>query len=111
VSGVAESLFATLFPSDCPLCGSPLVNISRLSVCQPCLAVRPVSGNVCSVCKARVFSPYALGSSENRCGLCRRLDRPFVQAVAYGSYDGGLRELIRSVSITVGYERYGGEVE
>jgi len=95
VSGVAESLFATLFPSDCRLCGSPLVNISRLPVCQPCLAdVRPISGNICSVCGERVFSPYPLGSSENRCGLCRRLDTPFVQAVAYGSYEGGLRELI-----------------
>ncbi len=29
-----------------------------------------------------------------RCPVCRRLDRPFVRAVAYGSYDGGLRELI-----------------
>ena len=95
VSGVAESLFATLFPSDCRLCGPPPVNISRLPFCQPCLPdVRPISGNICSVCGERVFSPYALGSSENRCGLCRRLDPPLVQAVAYGSYDGGLRELI-----------------
>ena len=112
VSGVAESLFATLFPSDCRLCGTPLVNISRLPVCQPCRAdVRPISGNVCSVCGERVFSPYALGSSENRCGLCRRLDPPFVQAVAYGSYDAGLRELIhllkyeqvRSAAVVLGH--------
>jgi ComF family protein len=26
--------------------------------------------------------------------MCRRIDRPFACAVAYGSYDGGLRELI-----------------
>ncbi len=26
--------------------------------------------------------------------MCRRLEPPFVKAVAYGSYDGGLRELI-----------------
>ena len=95
VSGVAESLFATLFPSDCRLCGSPLINISRLPVCRACLAdMRPISGNVCPVCGERVFSPHALGAGETRCGLCRRLDPPFVQAVAYGSYDGGLRDLI-----------------
>ena len=29
-----------------------------------------------------------------RCPVCRRVDRPFLRAVAYGSYDGGLRELI-----------------
>jgi ComF family protein len=96
VSGVAESLFATLFPSDCRLCGVPLVNISRLPVCQPCLSeMRPVAGGVCSVCGERVFSPYALsGEGETRCGLCRRLEPPFVKASAYGSYDGGLRELV-----------------
>jgi ComF family protein len=96
VSGVAESLFATLFPTDCRFCGFPLVNISRPPVCRTCLAdVRPISGNVCPVCGERVFSPYALDAGETRCGLCRRLDPPFVKAVAYGSYDGGLRELIR----------------
>jgi ComF family protein len=95
VSGVAESLFATLFPSDCRLCGTPLVNISRLPVCRQCLAdVRPIAGGVCSVCGERVFSPYALSTGETRCGLCRPLEPPFVQAVAYGSYDGGLRELV-----------------
>ena len=29
-----------------------------------------------------------------RCPVCRRVDRPFLRAVSYGSYDGGLRELI-----------------
>ena len=29
-----------------------------------------------------------------RCPVCRRVERPFLRAVAYGSYDDGLRELI-----------------
>ena len=29
-----------------------------------------------------------------RCPVCRRVERPFSRAVAFGSYDGGLRELI-----------------
>ena len=41
-----------------------------------------------------MFSPYAVSAGETRCGLCRRLEPPFVKAAAYGSYDGGLRELI-----------------
>lgn len=97
LSGVAESLFATLFPSDCRLCGTPLVSISRLPVCRPCLSdIRPIAEGVCSTCGERVFSPYALSgeAGEARCGLCRRLEPPFAKAVAYGSYDGGLRELI-----------------
>ena len=85
VSGVAESLFATLFPSDCRLCGAPLVKISRLPVCRPSLSeVRPITGGVSWVCGERVFSPYAVSAGETRCGLCRRLEPPFVRAVAYG---------------------------
>lgn len=95
--GLAESLFATLFPSDCRLCGAPLVNISRLPVCRECLsAMRPITGGVCSICGERLVSPYAFSGEhgEPRCGLCRRMEPSFARAAAYGSYDGGLRELI-----------------
>ena len=97
MSGAAESLFATLFPADCRLCGSPLIKISRLPVCEDCLfAMRPIAGGVCSTCGERLISPYAFSAEgdESRCGLCRRLTPPFDKAVAYGSYDGGLRQLI-----------------
>ena len=96
-SSIAESLFATLFPADCRLCGTPLVNISRLPVCKECLsAVRLIGGGTCSICGERLTTPYAVSGvhGEPKCGLCRRLDPPFAKAVAYGSYEGGLRELI-----------------
>jgi ComF family protein len=94
---VAESLFNVLFPSDCRICGEPLLNISRLPVCPECLCeIHPVEGKVCSICGERVLSSYALSEPDGLtcCPVCRRLDRPFERAVAYGSYDGGLRELI-----------------
>jgi ComF family protein len=102
-SGIAVGLFATLFPSDCRLCGAPLTNISRLPVCEECLsAMRPIAGGVCTVCGERLVSPYAFsgfatGATDAdgpRCGLCRRLEPPYVKAAAYGSYETGLRELI-----------------
>ena len=101
-SGIAAALFATLFPSDCRLCSAPLINISRLPVCEECLgAMRPIAGGLCSVCGERLISPFAFaaeGQSSDRgevlCGLCRRLEPPYVKATAYGSYDSGLRELI-----------------
>jgi len=97
VSSAAESLFATLFPADCRLCAAPLIHISRLPVCEECLsAMRPTVGGTCVICGERLLSPYAVSPdpSEPRCGLCRRLEPPFARASAYGSYDGGLRELI-----------------
>ncbi len=41
-----------------------------------------------------MFSPAFLDRGEARCGLCQRLHPPFEKAVAYGRYDGGLRDLI-----------------
>jgi ComF family protein len=65
--------------------------------------MRPIAGGVCTVCGERLFSPYALADSVNevqnvqsefRCGMCRRIEPVFARAMAYGSYEGGLRELI-----------------
>ena len=92
-----QSLFSVLFPSDCRICGFPLLNVSRLPVCPECLAgIHPVSGKVCSICGERVLSSYATTDDDGlrRCPICRRIDRPFDRAVAYGSYEGALRELI-----------------
>ena len=101
-SGIAAGLFATLFPSDCRLCGAPLINISRLPVCEDCLgAMRPITGELCSICGERLVSSFAFAgescSMETTvalCGICRRLEPPYVKATAYGSYESGLRELI-----------------
>jgi ComF family protein len=94
---IAEGLFSVLFPSDCRICGEPLLNISRLPVCLDCLAsIHPIRGKLCSICGERVLSSYAQSDDDGlrRCPVCRRVERPFGRAAAYGSYDGGLRELI-----------------
>lgn len=96
--GVAESLFVTLFPSNCRICSDPLFGISRLPVCDRCLrSIQPIAGAVCSICGERLVSPDAFHeqSTQLNCGLCNRAKPPFAQAVTYGSYEGGLRELIQ----------------
>ncbi|HXE91391.1 MAG TPA: ComF family protein [Terriglobales bacterium] len=98
----AESLAATLFPADCRLCKAPLSNLSRLPVCPDCLAqVVPISGAVCTVCGERLFSPHAAAARVPLCGMCGRVAPPYVKAVAFGGYDGNLRELIHLLK----YER------
>ncbi len=93
---MAASLFSVLLPSDCRICGVPLSNLSRLPVCPECLnAIHPIEGTVCATCGERIFSPYAVGgATQPQCGLCRRVEPVFARAVAYGSYESGLRELI-----------------
>lgn len=92
---VVGSLFFTLFPAECRICAAPLVEVSRLPVCSTCLeAVRPLQGSFCSVCGEALLSPLFQGRSDPLCGLCQRAHPPFEKAVAYGSYEGGLRDLI-----------------
>ena len=94
------TVFFTFFPADCRICGSPLLRVSRFPVCETCLlALRPLQGSYCTVCgEALHFPAYRDGGEANRgetrCLLCQRTDPPFERAVAYGSYDGGLRDLI-----------------
>ena len=97
VSRICESLFSVLFPSDCRSCASPPLNISRLAVCPACLEqIHPVRGKICSVCDDPVLSSYAEHNPDSlrRCPICRRVERRFERAVAYGSDEGGLRELV-----------------
>jgi ComF family protein len=55
-----------------------------------------LADGVCAICGERIFSSHASSTVEgvSLCGLCRRIEPPFVRAIAYGNYDGGLRELI-----------------
>jgi predicted amidophosphoribosyltransferase len=97
----AESLFATLFPSDCRLCGAALTEVSRLPVCFVCVgSIHRIAAKTCAVCGELVARAEG-GPDEVRCGLCQRARLPFAKAVAYGSYDGALRGLIHLLK----YER------
>ena len=92
---VVGSLFFTFFPAQCRICDAPLVEVSRLPVCSTCLeAVRPLQGAFCNLCGEALLSPLFEGRPEALCGLCQRAHPPFEKAVAYGSYEGGLRDLI-----------------
>ncbi len=94
-SWIAESLFATLFPSDCRLCSSPLTNISRLPVCEACLEqIDAVEGIVCTICGEKIQTALAQTDRAALCGLCQKKTPPFAQAAAYGSYTGVLRDLV-----------------
>lgn len=62
-----------------------------------------MGGVQCSVCGdllpstlANFSTQLALEAAEDAplCALCRRTRSPYVKATAYGSYEGGLRELI-----------------
>jgi ComF family protein len=114
----AATLFFTFFPADCRICGIPLLEISRIPVCQACISsVRPLQGSYCAVCGEDLhlrqwhedvppagdeqaghdeasLDESAPAKDDARCMLCQRTDPPYERAVPYGSYDGPLRDLI-----------------
>jgi len=57
-------------------------------------ALHPLKGSCCSVCGEALLSPAFVNRGDALCGLCQRAHPPFERAVAYGCYDGGLRDLI-----------------
>ena len=64
--------------------------------------IQPIGGVLCSICGERLPLPFGpIDPSATLCGICRRLQPPYVKATAYGSYESGLRELIHLVK----YER------
>jgi ComF family protein len=89
-----RGLFAALFPSDCRLCGAPLVNISRLPVCRTCiLSMHPIAGQTCGLCGERLPGLQRLSELQT-CSACQETHPQFARATAYGAYQDELRELI-----------------
>lgn len=95
VKAASSSLFSILFPSDCRICHAPLINIASLPVCEPCLAqIVPLEGPLCQICGEKLFHPNAEAEDVPLCPICRRVGAHFRRAVAYGAYEGALRDLI-----------------
>ncbi len=91
---VVRSVFSVFFPSDCRLCGVPLVNVSRLPVCQECLdSIEPIRVPQCVQCGERLL-PAQLLMGDARCRGCREFEPDFDRAVSCGEYAEALRGLI-----------------
>jgi ComF family protein len=101
----ADTLSCTLFPSCCTLCGGSLLRLGRVPICDDCWnRLVPQGGRLCIRCGEDLgpagFSIPRLDSGDPRfaatllCHLCRLAPPAFVEAVAYGVYQGQLRALI-----------------
>ena len=95
LQSTAASLFSVLFPSDCRICQSRLTSISSLPVCKSCLdRIVPLEGTLCSICGEKIFGQHFAADSGALCGACRLAAPRFRKAVAFGAYEGALRDLI-----------------
>jgi ComF family protein len=93
----AEGLLAVLFPADCRLCQAPLWDVSRLPVCPDCLQkITTFDLDRCQVCgEVLDAAPAKEGvAPPAHCAPCRNNRPVFARALAYGPYEGALRDLI-----------------
>lgn len=100
---VVSGLSAVFFPSDCRLCNTPLISVSRLPVCPECLSsLEPIRAPQCILCGERL-APAQLLTGDAHCQACRDYPPQFERAVSFGEYTAGLRDLIHLL-------KYGGVV-
>lgn len=103
---LADVLHAVL-PSDCRICGGPMLGIIPVRVCDGCMgrvqALNAAEEPVCRRCgdalgmESARFT-QAMGISE--CTACRLAPPPFARAVSYGLYDGEMRAMLHTLKFS-----------
>ena len=92
-----DAVGCALLPASCSLCGSPLPRLSSVPICNLCWTELPLlSGSACSRCGDALDALGASGISP-LCRACRLAPPPFVRAVAYGLYEGRMRDAIHAL--------------
>jgi ComF family protein len=90
-----DALGSAIFPTSCVLCGSHLPRFSIAPICEICWTEFPVlDAAACSRCGDELD---ALGSVTALCRACRLAPPPFVRAVAYGLYEGRMKQAIHAL--------------
>lgn len=94
-----DSVSCTFLPVCCSLCGSPLPRFSSVPICSSCwVEVRSELPPACARCGDSLDIPAATAElhEEAVCRVCRLAPPPFVRAVAFGLYEGRMRDVIHS---------------
>ena len=88
-------LFNLVLPDDCRLCEQRLTNLSRIPVCESCLALpQPLQAEFfCRACRTPFVDDYPL-DEHDLCTVCREGLVNFDSAYSFGSYEGPLQKLI-----------------
>lgn len=94
-----DALGCVLYPTLCALCQTPLPRFERAPVCEHCWAeIAREKSAVCHRCGDLSDLPAAsFSASEILCRTCRLAPPPFRRAVAYGPYEGRMRDAIRAL--------------
>jgi ComF family protein len=91
-------------PSDCRLCGAPMLTLGSVRVCEPCIARATAQQDIlCSRCGDALgmeSARFAAGLGISECTLCRLAPPDFAKAVAFADYDHEMRDLLHLLKFT-----------
>jgi len=87
-----------MFPTDCRVCGGPVIALSEAQVCEACVArVGAQTDVLCSRCGEAMgmeSARFAGGMGVSECTMCRLAAPEFERAVAFAVYDEEVREML-----------------
>ena len=109
-AAAGDLLHATL-PSDCRVCGDPMLGLRSVRVCDGCVAAIESQAPVfeagagageplCSRCGDALgmeSARFAASFGTGECTLCRTTPPAFARAVSFATYDDELRELLQAL--------------
>lgn len=107
VRTIADDVITTFFPADCRVCGEPLTRAGAAPVCETCVGkISEQTWTLCRCCGEAldvegVWFAGQFPSEGLMCRPCRMVPTGFERAVAFGTFEGELRELIHLLK----YER------
>jgi competence protein ComFC len=89
------ALTSVLFPAPCRICEQPLLNASRIPICENCLgSFERIVEPMCECCGRPFISAAASDAKRSLCRLCRANFFAFEQARSFAIYSDALFEAI-----------------
>jgi ComF family protein len=86
-----DALAAIVFPAPCRVCGTTLMNASRIPICQGCLAsFLEITEPMCQCCGRPFISPVVAQAIQPLYWLCRAQEYAFERARSYAIYNDPL---------------------
>jgi len=90
---VLSTILASLFPSNCPVCGKLSAYSGAVPFCDGCWnKIEKHEGKGCRTCGA--VTGY---ESTSVCQECRTIKPAFERVISFGVYDGALKKVIHYV--------------
>ncbi len=92
-----DALASVLFAAPCRICEEPLLNASRIPICESCLASFPKIGDDVCACCGRPQPPGVAADpalAKSLCRLCRAETFAFARARNWAAYNASLTSAI-----------------